>query len=572
MYPVNRRWLSVFPAEGRVWAPSLYLGLLPLLLAFSVIRIRRGKPLWRWLSWLALLSVLAALGWHGLGWLVHEIDYAWRGTAEGGPGIGPQVGGLYWFFSTVLPGYVYFRYPAKWFTFATLAISLLAGYGMQVNLRRVMKRSRYLFAASAGVSGVSLLAMVVFRQDWLAWVSRVKADRYFGPLDTSGAWLDCLLAIVHSLIVLCLCAGMFRYRKAFSSSRLASLLVLLTAVDLAIAQSWLTPTAAVQHWQAESAIAAELPSESHAVTTRIYRSRSPGLLPPQWTGQSSPQRMVEGLQWERNTLHPKHNLAAGIGSAAVSTAMVSSDHAAWLAVAREQAVEQRSLACYDDLSVTHLVVPVESVRDSRGRGEGRGERGGRTDALLPGYDHVAIVENENALPRVRLTRQVTLLPELEHRSATAISERTHEVMRLINDRQTVVIESTDSELPVLIAALPVRSIGPDEQAHVVRETANHIELAVELNDPAVLLLADTFTNDWQATIVRTTKQQSLPVYRANRLFRGMLLPAGEYRVRLTYQPRSFVWGTYVSVVSWIVLIIAGGWFVARRRIVQRSIS
>ena len=41
-FPVHRRWLEVIPAEGRIWTPSLYMGLLPLLLALAAMRFRRG--------------------------------------------------------------------------------------------------------------------------------------------------------------------------------------------------------------------------------------------------------------------------------------------------------------------------------------------------------------------------------------------------------------------------------------------------------------------------------------------------------------------------------------------------
>lgn len=42
-FPVHRRWLDVIPAEGRIWTPSLYMGLLPLLLAVSAMRFRRRR-------------------------------------------------------------------------------------------------------------------------------------------------------------------------------------------------------------------------------------------------------------------------------------------------------------------------------------------------------------------------------------------------------------------------------------------------------------------------------------------------------------------------------------------------
>ena len=52
------------------------MGLFPLLLALAALRFRKGQSQQTWLSWLALLSVIAGFGWYGLGWLVHEIQIA----------------------------------------------------------------------------------------------------------------------------------------------------------------------------------------------------------------------------------------------------------------------------------------------------------------------------------------------------------------------------------------------------------------------------------------------------------------------------------------------------------------
>ena len=41
-FPENQRWIAVVPAEGRYWTPTLYMGLLPVLL---------GLTAFRWSSW-----------------------------------------------------------------------------------------------------------------------------------------------------------------------------------------------------------------------------------------------------------------------------------------------------------------------------------------------------------------------------------------------------------------------------------------------------------------------------------------------------------------------------------------
>ncbi len=141
-FPENRRWMSsAIPADGRVWSPSLYMGLLPLLLGLGTWRLTRDSLRVRWLSWALLWSVLASLGWYGPVWLLSE----WRQL--GGEPLAAEhwsgsVGGLYWLMVVALPGYVYFRFPAKLLVIATLAISLLAGIGLDRLLRHRGDRPR----------------------------------------------------------------------------------------------------------------------------------------------------------------------------------------------------------------------------------------------------------------------------------------------------------------------------------------------------------------------------------------------------------------------------------------------
>ena len=60
-------------------------------------------------------------------WLINEAIPAEKQVVE----IGPQVGGIYWAMVMLLPKYFAFRYPAKLFVIASLALSLLAGISLR---------------------------------------------------------------------------------------------------------------------------------------------------------------------------------------------------------------------------------------------------------------------------------------------------------------------------------------------------------------------------------------------------------------------------------------------------------
>ena len=69
LYPQRHRWSFLFEDNPRTWYPSIYQGMLPLLLALCVFGIRRQSK-HKQLSRLVLFSTLAALGSFGLGWLL----------------------------------------------------------------------------------------------------------------------------------------------------------------------------------------------------------------------------------------------------------------------------------------------------------------------------------------------------------------------------------------------------------------------------------------------------------------------------------------------------------------------
>ena len=371
----------------------------------------------------------------------------------------------------------------------------------------------------------------------------MEADRFFGPLAAELAWWDCLRAGLHTLVIGCL--GWWLLRGELS--RRAALLVLLTAMDLAMAQSWQTPTAPVAMWQQPSSMAVAIGDAAGMEQRRVYRSRSAELLPPSWAELSSPQRLVEGMQWERDTLHPKHNLTEGIGSIYVSTAMVSYDHAAWIALAEAEAEQQHSLPRFEQLGATHLILPTNEPLLPAG------------EAMpLAAYPNVSLHEITSPLPRTRLTRRIKLLPELVDRSAGSIKQRTAEVMQLVADGDTAVVETNRNDIQEQLAAIAAAEIGPQEYARIVTEEANGLVIDVQLQSPALLILADTFTTDWQATeLYGGEDPQSLSLLRTNRLFRGVLLPAGSYQVSMHYAPASLWWGALLSGLCWLGMAIVG---------------
>jgi hypothetical protein len=220
-FPIYRRWSMAIADESACWTPSLYVGLLPFLLALAVWRLRGGEPRVRWMSWCVVLGLLGSFGWYGLGWLIRAVGISWAPAALGDDGLGPPVGGLYWLLVTLLPGYVYFRYPAKLMVIAALGLSLLAARGFDAVLLAEGKRLRRVLAGLSVASLVLLAGTAAVAPWWTDWLGGVDADTVFGPLDARGALCDLRGSLWHGAILAAIGSGLLAWGQGAWRRKLA---------------------------------------------------------------------------------------------------------------------------------------------------------------------------------------------------------------------------------------------------------------------------------------------------------------------------------------------------------------
>lgn len=82
----------------------------------------------------------------------------------------------------------------------------------------------------------------------------------------------------------------------------------------------------------------------------------------------------------------------------------------------------------------------------------------------------------------------------------------------------------------------------------------HLKVQITSNEMSLFVLADTFYPGWHAYI----DGKETKIYRANLMFRGIVLPKGEHIVEFKYIPHSFYLGVGVSgmtIVGLVVIII-----------------
>ena len=301
MYPTHRRWFSLLPEESRIWTPSLYLGLIPLVLGLTVFSLRAADSRVRWLSWLVLIFVMGSFGTFGLGWLGRQSIQLVAGPASNFP-VGDGVGGVYWLFTMLLPKYALFRYPAKLFVVASLGISLLAALGWDRALSQPNTRLRRILMILGFGSAIAAVAAGVASH--YVTLGAGAVDSAFGPFDTFGAWTDIVSSLIQMSLVAVAAAWLLGFAPVVYASdfqpRLESILLLVCAMDLAVANQWLVPTAPASLWRERSAIA--------KVAERPRTFRAGRWWPAEFSAQSSDDRLAEIVAWERQTLAGRYAL------------------------------------------------------------------------------------------------------------------------------------------------------------------------------------------------------------------------------------------------------------------------
>ena len=321
-FPVNQRWTNQFPGADRIWVPSVYMGVLVALFGLTGLRLwgRRRKNVW--LTWLLLIFLIGSLGWYGPVWLYNELfpqpepSMGW--TPQ--PTVGPQVGGVYWLMQMLLPKYFAFRYPAKLFVIASLALSILAG----ISLRRLRFRSCVVVFCVFAIISLAQFGLVrqIIPVDPGSLPKSVLSldDAFFGPYDSQGASRAAIVWLIQSILVTGLACLSFLFVSRFykSGSKQKSIrfahfgLVVLALVDVTAANRWMLAEVPASVFESPTKISSQIESLKSKQTDQtplwLFRNRYQPEPPSSWGRNSSKERLEEVITWQRESLYPKHHL------------------------------------------------------------------------------------------------------------------------------------------------------------------------------------------------------------------------------------------------------------------------
>ncbi|MEZ6086753.1 MAG: YfhO family protein [Pirellulaceae bacterium] len=309
LFPINTRITRLLPGDGRIWTPSLFVGLVPAFcLATRLYRIRREK--WRIWDGLIAAGLLLSLGRYGLVWAMAELVYLLTGNLVL-EGINEAIGGPYWILVSGLVGYSDFRFPGKWLVFFCLGVSwLTADYLSRFHhrLRLDQQEPRKLIAPAIAMllfSGLCLLASFL-PTELIAGNGRQTTDPFFGPLDLSAAIIQSRWSAGYVFVAMSLMLIPLLRMSCHEMRYLPIAFVLLTACEMTVHGRHLVGTSPSVR-DARLAIDAIDPSIKRLVLLTPQRR-----WPKRWQETSSPRRLEDVETAQRASLFMRWHLSERI--------------------------------------------------------------------------------------------------------------------------------------------------------------------------------------------------------------------------------------------------------------------
>ncbi len=553
-FPCNTRWFSASPWDNYVWVPSLYFGVIPLVIAIGSLRFfrqrstRRGdgsreihetnERQTRFLSWLLLFASLGSLGLFGIGWCINVAAYGATELGEAPSGIGNPVGGVYWLLNLLVPGYSQFRYPAKLLTVAALPFALLAAKGLDRLFpafatvqgetasgepladnpgdRSFRKRILVLSALVLGLSVFSI-GLLYGTSLWDRAAVSVPACSLFGPFEAATAKSQLLFSLLQTTGVLAVFVSVVLlfnparkspapprsksavdrrplYQNTVCRNAATVILTLLLGVDLLAANRWMIPTTEREAFQTVSPLIPPLfdkaDSGDAVVPPRVYRHSV--WYPPKFRLESSENRLAESVRFDRDSLWPKYTLESRLAVVDVAGTTIAADYARRLQTVRSNAEEFENRL--GELSVEYVIFP--------------------------------------------------------HRKELRAAEA----------------ERIDSDADEDFALWRLRSVRP--RAWVEADAApcaitayepNRVVLTVALAEERTVVLADQYWPGWSATVATDGSQEkAVGIFPVEDVFRGVRLPAGNHTITFRYAPGSFKFGAMLSGCGVLWCLLAAG--------------
>jgi hypothetical protein len=105
----------------------------------------------------------------------------------------------------------------------------------------------------------------------------------------------------------------------------------------------------------------------------------------------------------------------------------------------------------------------------------------------------------------------------------------------------VLLETSAGTPPPARAAVPIKGV----PAHITRDADSTIEAAASCPADGFLVLSDNYFPGWQAFV----DGEPVSIFKANGYAKAIPITAGKHTVLFRYEPASFTWGLYATLLS-----------------------
>ncbi|KIG17634.1 hypothetical protein DB30_02909 [Enhygromyxa salina] len=158
--------------------------------------------------------------------------------------------------------------------------------------------------------------------------------------------------------------------------------------------------------------------------------------------------------------------------------------------------------------------------------------------------------NKHAVPRAYLSTKTIVAPTLGEREAA---------LRTFDPAHETVVEDP---------SLALNGAASIEPVPLARPRPEHLILECEPQEPALLVITDSYYPGWRATVdgIET------PIVPVNHMFRGVPLEPGAHVVELVFRPLSFAIGWRLNIGMLALLALGMAWTSHRRRGASKPLS
>jgi len=151
-------------------------------------------------------------------------------------------------------------------------------------------------------------------------------------------------------------------------------------------------------------------------------------------------------------------------------------------------------------------------------------------------DEYEVFELAEPLPRAYVATQARFEPVADHVLAAVVGDPDF----ILN--HGVILEQRESPDP-----------GGRGSVEITRYEPQRLELRAQLSQRGLVVITDQFDPYWVATV----DGQRTDIWRANYVFRAIPVDAGDHTIRLEYRPTPVYAGAGITLVSLLILMVAG---------------